>query len=344
MHTTDTTAGGRTVLTKILAIVGFFVLLTLIAWVSVQGFRYAPKAFSSLASIVESIEKRDARPELVVTTSHTSVSTDEDIVLIWNNVGTGGTYDFEYACTLGVSLEMKLRDRFTIPCATTFVFPADVFTASVRMTSEKQRFIEVPITLSYHASNVALNQEKETRVTVINAKIPMSIAQDTSDSKTEVVVPPKDTPVHAVPVVVPAPVVKNPLTPSVITYIPVSSPSGFADLDISFRGIGIMKGDTFIAKGSYDNDVRGGLTFEVKNVGTKTSEKWKFTSLLPSGVTYTSELQNGLKPNERATFTLGFDFNPKKKNDSAKIVSTLTTSGDVNASNNSFTWSAKVTD
>ena len=103
-----------------------------------------------------------------------------------------------------------------------------------------------------------------------------------------------------------------------------------------------MTGNEFEAKATLEENERGAVRFEVKNIGTKTSEDWTFSITLPSGFTYSSEEEAPLKPNERAVFTLG--FNVSDAPEVATIKASVTEETDTNKENNSFTWSVKITE
>lgn len=130
-----------------------------------------------------------------------------------------------------------------------------------------------------------------------------------------------------------------------ITYtyaLPVSRPDGFTDLAVSYLGVG-----TFNQTGQFINTGRlqvftvGAIQFSVHNLGTRTSETWRYTAVLPNGQTYTSPDQVALKPNERATITLGFPVISNNPELSQFRVS-IETTRDTSAVNNGFTWSTLI--
>ena len=341
----------KTALIKTLAIVGFFATLAILVWLFIQGFRFVPSAFTSLASIADSINSYRPDAELNVAVEKTIVNSGESFKLTWTDLGEPGTYRFNYACVPGVSLMVKGGDGALVPmtCTDTLSFEDDVLGLFVSINSAEQRFSDVALTVSFEHEKGDIRAEKEVQVTVVNATVPVHDTAATTTPTTPVVTEPVKpaTPVVATPD--PKPVV--PTTPAepitevkTVTYIPVSNPNGFTDLKITYLGIGTMDGSTFTPAATFDNDKRGGVKIEVKNIGTKTSGEWTFTTDLPSGISYESSTQAGLKPNERVEFVLGFDFDEKQKAETQKITSTLKVSGDTKKENNSITWSAKITD
>lgn len=123
---------------------------------------------------------------------------------------------------------------------------------------------------------------------------------------------------------------------TVTTYkVPVSDPHGFIDLTTSFVAIGTMTAnDRFIAASYIEEDEPAAFQFKVKNNGTKTSGEWRFKIELPNGSKIESEAQRPLGPSETSTLTIAFGGVKDKKNRDISI--DVTTSGDVNASNNGF--------
>ena len=118
------------------------------------------------------------------------------------------------------------------------------------------------------------------------------------------------------------------------TYeIPTSNPNGVADLMLSNLKVGALGFTSFIETENIINSVEGGVQFTVHNIGNKTSEEWTYTAILPGNINYKSEEQTPLKPNERATITIGF---PTIVNDDElqKISATIATDDDRNYANN----------
>lgn len=123
---------------------------------------------------------------------------------------------------------------------------------------------------------------------------------------------------------------------TVTTYKqPVSDPNGYVDLFASFVAVGTMTAnDRFIAASYIEEDEPAAFQFKVKNNGTKTSGEWRFKIELPNGSKIESEAQRPLGPSETSTLTIAFSGVENKKNRDISIE--VTTSGDVNTSNNSF--------
>jgi len=89
------------------------------------------------------------------------------------------------------------------------------------------------------------------------------------------------------------------------------NPNGEIDLAIRITETGILDKDTneFTVTDSMGVSNRGAVQFEVINLGTKTSDEWVFSAVLPTNPAYTfnSDKQSRLAPGDRIEFTLGFD-------------------------------------
>ena len=121
---------------------------------------------------------------------------------------------------------------------------------------------------------------------------------------------------------------------TVTTYkYPVSDPNGKVDLVATFVGVGSVNSAGRFTVGELPNRGEGAMQFVVKNIGTKTSSDWSFEATMPNGSKMSSKSQAPLRPAESSTLTLVFGLNDDRPQDVGVIVST---SGDVNTSNNSF--------
>lgn len=373
MNEVDTQSKSATI--KTLAIIGFIATLVLVVWIAVQVIRVLPGAFTSLASIADSIAGYRPAKELTVSTEKSVVNAGESFTISWTDMKRDGDYTFTYACTEGVSLDMRVQneggnDIFMVPCDTTYQLPENIYAIDVMISSEKQRFIDVPYTLTLIDEDDKVLFERDDRITVVNATIPQSSAlaqnQNTNDEATdttnsgdmsaseeeETTTPSGDvlgestsnnTTGNTSPT---RPTTQTPATPVVTTqtytYMPQSDPNGYTDLAVSYLGVGSYNNQKFVPSAVLDNDGQSAVKFEVKNIGTKTSRDWNFEATLPNGVTYTSKTQEPLKPNERAEYTLGFALNDETGVEQIEIE--LNVSSENNKANNAFNWSVAVTD
>lgn len=342
------THDAKTAVIKTLAIVGFLAVALAFIWVLVQGVRVVPGAFASLASIAESIQNYRPITELSIATEKSIVNSNESFQINWTDMKRHGTYHFSYTCTEGVILNVRGGDGdlVTIPCTEKLSLPEDVHGLFLSIESAQSRFSDVSYSIAFETEDGETLVERTDKITVVNATIPTTtvITENTDTEDTPVVAVKPTTPKPVVPrPVVAAPIAAAPVvTHTEVTFIPQSYAHGFTDLKATFIGIGTMNGNTFVPQANYDRDERDGLKFEVKNIGTKTSDAWTFTATLPSGVTYTSEKQTGLKPNEKVVFTLGFTMDDTDKAKTTTLKVDTDVKNDTNDKNDSFSWSVKV--
>lgn len=99
--------------------------------------------------------------------------------------------------------------------------------------------------------------------------------------------------------------------PVTTTGTTVSDPNGDTDLELTILATGVLdrsRDREFVERDEVDSNDTVAVKFQVKNIGTKTSEEWWYRAELPtdSGFTYDSEEQLELKPGERMEFVLAF--------------------------------------
>ncbi len=333
----------KTTLMKVLAILGFLAIIILAVWLAVKIVSVIPSAFSSLASLADSVYNYDREEKLEVATENSVVNAGEAFTISWTNMRENGSYTFSYSCIDGVSVDIRDQEGTieALACDT----PLDVqheTSLEIRISSEKSRFVDVPYTITFTASDEEGSAlSSKSTVTIVNATIPTSGLVQEEPEEEETV-----TPEAAKPEAAPKAPRYTPGTPvvtkKIIYTIPVSDPNGTIDLQVTYLGAGTLSQFGFIKKSSIDIDDQGAVQFEVKNIGTKTAEDWEYEAELPGDITYSSNDQKALKPNERAVITLGFEG---LSNDGTEKVSVeVTAKHDVKKSNNDFTHTVKITD
>lgn len=340
--------GQKTTVIKTLAIIGFIVALIVVAWLAVQAVRLAPQAFNTLAGIADGL-KNEKEPEFTIATGTNIINAGETLTISWTRPSEDGEYVFSYQCADGIAAEMRdsTGALSAIGCGVAMPLADNENSVAVIFSSEKSRFVDVPYTIGFIADGEELAYEREGLITVVNPTIsangvaanPSSSASPDTDTTPDLGLRTgTDEESYA-----PTPAGTQPATvyrtvPIVVTSVPVSNPNGDTDLAVTFIGVGTYNTSTkkFTAKSSLDEDQRGALRFEVKNIGTKTSTEWYFTASLPtdSDFTYRSNANAPLAPNERQVVTLQFD-NVSEDGDE-RIVVAVTGGNDAVAVNNSF--------
>jgi hypothetical protein len=308
---------------KILAIGGFIGTIILIAWLSIQLVSVAPSAFSSLASLAESVNNRadsvgeDSEMDNLLVTSNTLLANSGDVVDInWNSAQANGSYVFSYNCADGVAIDLVSETGVkSIQCESNYNI-GNVDAVSLIIDSEKNRYTDVTYDVSFLKTNDTRPRAAGTAtLTVLNDAVSNELA---IIDETEADEEPVDT-VTEVPAVETPTAQTNPTTPTNPTVqpepeytqefvyaIPTSDPNGRTDLGTRYLFVGEITNNQFVPR-ALKQDEDGAIQFEVKNFGTKTSKSWKFVVSLPGGSTFESDSQVPLKPNERAVLTIGFN-------------------------------------
>ncbi len=109
-HINDTTKNGAI---KTLAILGFVVVIVLGVWLAVKVVSLIPSAFSSLASIADSINNNRPTNTLTIESEERVINSEGIFTLAWTNVKREGTYSFSYTCTPGITVNLRIMDAIT---------------------------------------------------------------------------------------------------------------------------------------------------------------------------------------------------------------------------------------
>ncbi len=335
---------------KILAIAGFIGIIILLAWASVRLVSIAPSAFSSLASLAESVteyqevaleEQTDGK--INVSSNTTLVNAGETVDLSWDTARVSGSYTFLYQCAAGVALDIVETDgNRSLTCGTNYnIGNTDGITIAI--DSEKERYADVVYTVAFLGTNDTEPRASGTAsLTIINSEIQNFLGtnnpleETVSENTEEVSVNTNPEEVTATETV---PETETNTAPETGVYeqefvytIPTSDPNGRTDLATKFIQTGAIVGNTFFADSIMQGE-DGALQFEVKNYGSKTSDEWSYTVSLPNGSTYKGEDQTPLKPNERAVITIGFPATDKATH---TFVVTIDEPTDSNTLNDAF--------
>jgi hypothetical protein len=343
----------------------FIGVIILIAWFSVQLVNKTPGPFSSLASLVESLRSEDGQTmgTITITNEDPLINAGNPFTINWSQNDRPGTYTFMYDCAEGVAIDLiESETRRSISCDTNYDI-GDTNTLSIAIDSEKKRYTDVLYTIGFLATNDTTPRAQGTStITVMNQDVSV-LATNTVDTPSEELIPTpevageekeseilpetiiesespaievEESPIITEPEVEPTqthevePTPAPEVTEYVFTYTPTSDPNGGTDLGVKYVSSGSINNNTYLP-GIIDNDEAGAIQFEVRNYGTKTSGDWYYTVSLPNGDEYVSPAQTGLRPNERATLSLGF---PAPKVSSHTFVVQVTEASDYSPLNN----------
>ena len=313
MNETNENAKNR--LTKTFAVIGFIVIIIFMVWLAVQIVRHAPAAFSSLASLSESVQTGQHTPDnLVIESEKNVINSEESFRVTWTDLNRSGYYAFTYDCVEGVSLETRVAGNITdIDCGDHFMLPSGTFSLDLNFTSEKERFVDVPyqvIFIKDGESEPAFADERF--VTLANASIPSGgVAVDTEEEvedEPETTEEPADDVADEEDTGGSTGATDQVYYRTVTTLVkPVSDPNGTTNLSVRFIGVGdIASNRAFRLRSTLEENEPGAIQFEVKNIGTKTSGSWRYVVELPGGDVFESNSQAPLKPNEHSILTIGF--------------------------------------
>ncbi len=328
----NVTFSGKSRRAQALIVTIFFAIIALIAWLSVQIVAYTPNAFSSLASLAQGISQyKEAvmdNDSLTLTSSLSKLESGVPSTISWKKDDRPGTYAFSYNCIDGVTIEIVTPEGMrNVSCDVRYSL-GDTESVTLVASSDKTEPVNLAYAISFMRGNdIGPIRIGEQTLALEAAKTPDTGVVLGETDKNEEFVKDEVVPTPTPSVVAPAP---KP-TPEIVYEIPVSNPNGFTDLATRFISVGSISGNTF-KTGTIARNATGAMQFEVKNIGTKTSDTWTYTVTLPDGDTYTSPKQAALKPNERATISLGFDTPDKASHTFVVVVKV----DDKTVSNNSF--------
>ncbi len=328
---------------KSLAVGGFIGLIIIIGWLGITLVRVLPNAFTSLASLADSVYNYQP-VEIVVVSSADIVNAGDAFTISWNDPKSAGSFSFTFECTDGVAIDVRTVEKplQSVECDIPYVL-GDVTSMDITVRAERNRFTDIPYTISFITPRAITDvAETASMISVVNASItaPEPVATTTPE-----VNPVPNTPKPTTPPT--TPVVVKPATPKP-TYIqtpvygiPVSNPNGTVDLSIRSLGAGTINNQNqFVNVGTISGNADSAIQFEIKNLGTKTSDTFTFVATLPNGTTYTSPVQTALKPNERSVISLGFSMDSSTGVKPFSAVVSVTS--DTTTSNNSFTSAVTV--
>lgn len=316
METNNVSPQKKSSVLNTLAITGFIGIILILAWLSIQLVQLFPNAITSLASLAEGVsqsaidtDSKEALDSIVVTSNTSLVNTGETLTINWDTSNKRGSYVFAYNCTDGVAVsQVENTTERQLVCDTNYNV-GDIDELTIAVESEKNRYTDVTYSIGFLATDDTEPRALGTDiVTIINEDIDgFAFNTDSEALANEEIVTenePQD-PVNETPAVT-TPVTPTPVFEQEFTYaIPTSNPNGFTDLATAYIAMGEVVNSRFVP-GVVASANGGAIQFSIQNFGTKTSDDWTFSVVLPNGANYESPEQEPLKPNERAVLTIGF--------------------------------------
>lgn len=312
--------GVRSLLSKILFIVGVIIILVLLAWAVLN---FVPAVFSSFSKAGSSFGKL-LKPggDITVLVNNKDLSSGERFSTYWEYSATEpGTYSITHECVENANFDIHIgQDTKRLICNTPLTLPAD--TVNVEMTafnSKVDSFVDVPIVVYY--TPTGQTESKYNGKSTVTIKNEGAVAGNASPQAGNLAsatltgeqIPAKTNQPAA------QPTNTAPVTRVQNYYAPVYASR--ADLAIS---------NTY----SYPN--QSALQFDIYNIGGSNSGVWQFTYTDPSQgnkVQY-SPLQISLAPGQGMRFNLS--FSSQEKNSEVVVISVdpLNTISENSESNN----------
>lgn len=336
----------RTLLTKVLALIGFVVFIGLFIALIFLGVSKAPSVFASLAATLERIGAARPIPELEETpltlaVTSATLAVTESTILTWNEPSR--FLALEATCaqenTFDVAFESS-TSTLPLVCNTPIMVPETATSARLTLLASPDGITDTVLSLS----NTETNVRTMTTLTLLGSVAAPSTTPDigtetdNTSSERESIFPifkqPKPPMTETdsatttrVPSQTPAPVV----TPA---------PTG-PDLAVRFTHVGRVVNNTFVFTSTYTEGARNATRVRIQNFGDSTSAPWSVVIQLPDGTRYRSQIEAPLRPGEYADFILDFTLQ-NVSGVLGTIETTITTSKDTDTSNNTSRWSVYV--
>ncbi len=278
-------------LSTIFAVLGF--ALT-VGYFSIQISKITPPTIArisrSAANVTESFIHAST---LTFSASKLRVASNEPFTLSWHRSGTAsnapeGSYSLYYPCTKTAYLEVeRLGDRTLVLCNTIFTMPGQSNGATARIFANPRETTDVPIVVMFTPNGASkANLQEQVTMSITGGSIPATLTASIEQARK-----------------------LDPIGASIGK--PIYIPGKGQDLALTILDVGYIdqKTGAYIASKNVHYKQRAAVRFEVKNVGTATSDTWTFSSNLPTSPAYnfTSYTQNALKPGAAIQLTLEFN-------------------------------------
>lgn len=326
-------------LTRALAVVGVIAIVIIVIWAGFMVVRSLPTAVTALQNAAVGltqifVPKKEEAIALSMNTLVARAGAPYTISWAHEGVATGGTYALTYSCRDGLSIESPNSDGTyqNAFCDTPFNFARSSNEIRIVPASTLNRYLDVPMTISYFPEGTSVPTVQKTFVmTIENPSVSVSpsttgtiVATTTPSTGTSVTTPttttrpstgttrPTGTGITAGERTdntyqIPGTGVS---TPGSTTAKPIN-PNGKPDLAVNVLQTGYIDSATnkFVAASPVKRSDRVAVRFEIENKGNNVSDSWMFSAILPTypPFIFQSQTQQKLNPGEKIEYTLGFD-------------------------------------
>lgn len=327
-------------ITRALAVIGVIAIVVIVIWAGLMVVRSLPTAITAVQNAAVGLTQvfSPKKEEAISLSMSTLVArSGAPYTIAWGHTTTEstGTYALTYSCRDGLSVESPNTDGTyqSAFCDTPFNFARSNTEIRIVPTSTQNRYLDVPMTISYFPEGASTPTVQKTFVmTIENPSVSVSpsttggtVATSTAATSTPVTTPTTTTrpttgttrPTGTT-TVTPGPRTDNTYqipgtggsTPGSTTAKPIN-PNGKPDLAVNVLDVGYIDAATnkFVAASSVNRSERVAVRFEIENKGNNVSDSWMFSAILPTypPFVFQSQTQQKLNPGEKIEYTLGFD-------------------------------------
>jgi len=285
--------GGRSLLGKILFVVGVIIILIILAFLIIK---FVPRVISGLANVGSSFGSIFGQDEISVNASSTALENGEKSTISWNhNTSKTGSYGITFTCTDNVEMDVVSEaGAKALICGNIFTLGPAAKQATVRVYLKTENsFADVPVQVYFTENgNTSPTASGQVVITVQDGN-PNAVTGDLSgDAATIDTEPVVDTTADETDTVY-VNTTKKTTTTAAPRYVSTGTSyvAGPADLAVS----NVLASNTQVA-------------FTVANIGGKSTGTWLFTYTTPTNPkeTFTSPLQISLAPGQSIRYTLTF--------------------------------------
>lgn len=319
---------------NVLSVIGGLVVIAGIAWVGIRGLSQFPNVGAFLANAFAGLQSVFTPAErITISTVDSQIVVNKPFTLSWSHRGKNseGSYTFSYECRDDVFLARRQNGtQTTIFCNTEMPLLADSTEISLIAVGAVNGVLEMPVTVAFKRNNQPLSTLRGEATLLVQEEYLDTATSTDSVSSTGTTTTNQHTSAQAnTPRYTTVPVVTQPF----------SDPNGTPDLSVRVIAYGLVdqKTGVFTQRSEIPHDLpkgkRAALRFEVVNLGTKESGRWKFEAELPTSpsYTYTSDKQQTLFPGDKIEYTIGFDR--VRNSDEGAYTITVDQDDDINESN-----------
>jgi hypothetical protein len=317
---------------RILAVVGLIAVMGVGLWGSATLVRSAPEFMSGVRSAISTAAVYlssifQPAENLKLSIYPQTLRNGEMFSIGWTHSGktSEGVYQFSYKCLDGVQISITNPDgtKSNIQCETPMGLKDEKTSPRYRITSDKNRFLDAPITISFiqeEGGEVLLSDTMF--LTVINENIAQS---STTESSTTYEQNNTEDNAHVASTATNTNGSDNTVSTATEEIhqfaggeTQTEDPNGKPDLKVTILETGYIDKATnefFATSTPLSPSLRIAVRFSVENAGTKTTPQWSFNAVLPTSphYIYHSNGQRALAPGDKIEYTLGFDQTKAEK-------------------------------